>query len=143
MLWKKTSTLQEINAARQNSLVDLLDIQVIEIGDNYLVASMPVSANTHQPMGILHGGASIVLAESVGSIAANLAVDENHYCVGLEVNGNHLRSIRSGLVFAKAYAIHIGRSTQVWTIDITCEQGRSVCAARLTMAVLSKVPDKS
>ncbi|MGX5174164.1 hotdog fold thioesterase [Aliikangiella sp. IMCC44653] len=138
MIWKKDFSLEQLNMSRANTLVELLNIQLTEFGEDYLVAKMPVNSKTHQPMGILHGGASIVLAESVGSIAANLAVDESHYCVGLEVNGNHLRSIRSGWVLAKATAVHLGRSTQVWNIMISCEKGKSICAARLTMAVLSK-----
>jgi len=137
-IWKKTATLEALQINRQETLVEHLGIEITEIGDDYLVASMPVDHRTHQPMGILHGGASIALAETVGSMAANIAVDAEHYCVGLEVNGNHLKSIRQGKVFAKASPFHLGRSTQVWDIQISDEQGNKICVSRLTMAVLKK-----
>jgi 1,4-dihydroxy-2-naphthoyl-CoA hydrolase len=137
-IWKKSVSVDHLNNNRVNTMVELLGIEVTELGEDYLAASMPVDARTHQPMGVLHGGASIALAETVGSIAANLAVDEAHYCVGLEVNGNHLKSVRSGKVFATASPIHLGRSTQVWEIKITNEKAENVCFSRLTMAVLSK-----
>ena len=137
-IWKKSVSAQDLNQHRKKTMVDHLAIEITEVGEDYIIASMPVDERTHQPMGILHGGASIALAETVGSIAANLAVDESHYCVGLEVNGNHLKSIRSGKVFARASAVHLGRSTQVWDIRITDEEGRKICISRLTMAVLSK-----
>ena len=137
-VWKKSLSLESLNQGRKSTLVEQLDIEVIELGDDYLVARMPVDHRTHQPMGILHGGASIALAETVGSIAAFMAVDENHYCVGLEVNGNHLKSVRSGSVFAKAVPVHLGRSTQVWDIRLTDESDAKVCISRLTMAVLKK-----
>lgn len=137
-IWKKSVSLKELNNNRLNTMVDILGIEVTEIGDNFLTASMPVDARTHQPMGILHGGASIALAETVGSIAANLVVDNDHYCVGLEVNGNHLKSVRSGLVYATASPIHLGRTTQVWEIKIVNEKNQNVCCSRLTMAVLKK-----
>lgn len=137
-IWKREFSLDSLKKRRENTMVEHLGIEVSEIGDDYLIASMPVDKRTHQPMGILHGGASIALAETVGSMAANLAVDESHYCVGLEVNGNHLKSIRSGLVYAKAVPVHLGRSTQVWDIRISDEQLNKICISRLTMAVLKK-----
>ncbi|MCW8879117.1 MAG: hotdog fold thioesterase [Kangiellaceae bacterium] len=137
-IWKREFSLEILRKRRENTLVEHLGIEVTEVGDDYLVASMPVDNRTHQPMGILHGGASIALAETVGSMAANLAVDEEHYCVGLEVNGNHLRSIRSGAVYARANPVHLGRSTHVWDIRITDGQEKNVCISRLTMAVLKK-----
>lgn len=137
-IWKREFSLETLKKRRENTLVEHLGIEVSEVGDDYLIASMPVDSRTHQPMGILHGGASIALAETVGSMAANLAVDEMHYCVGLEVNGNHLRSIRSGVVYAKAMPVHLGRSTQVWDIRISDEQQKNICISRLTMAVLKK-----
>jgi uncharacterized protein (TIGR00369 family) len=99
---------------------------------------MPVNEKTTQTFGILHGGASVVLAETVGSIGANLAVDEDHFCVGLEVNANHIRTVRSGYVYALARPFHIGKAVQVWDIRITQEQGKLVCISRLTMAVRHK-----
>ncbi|TQV84440.1 hotdog fold thioesterase [Aliikangiella coralliicola] len=137
-IWKKQVSVEELNQERKKTMVSHLGIEVTEIGEDYLVASMPVDERTHQPMGILHGGASIALAETVGSLAANLAVDENHYCVGLEVNSNHLRSIRSGTVLAKASAVHLGRSTQVWDIRISDQADNKICISRLTMAVLKR-----
>jgi len=137
-IWKREFDLQSLKVSRENTMVEHLGIEITEVGDDYLVASMPVDKRTHQPMGILHGGASIALAETVGSMAANLAVDHNHYCVGLEINGNHLKSVRSGLVFAKAMPVHLGRSTQVWDIRIGSDEGKNVCISRLTMAVLKR-----
>lgn len=137
-IWKKSVSLEEINSFRANTLVEHLDIKIIEIADDYIVASMPVDKRTHQPMGILHGGASIALAETMGSIAAHLTLDDQHVCVGLEINGNHIKSVRSGLVYATASPIHLGRSTQVWDIQIKDEKDNMVCISRLTMAVLAK-----
>lgn len=137
-IWKSPVSDEGINLRRKNTLVEHLGIEVCEIGDDYLVASMPVDHRTHQPMGILHGGASIALAETVGSIAANLAVDEAHYCVGLEVNGNHMRPVSSGKVYATAKAVHLGRKTQVWDIRIKNDKQQDVCISRLTMAVVKR-----
>ncbi|PCI71891.1 MAG: thioesterase [Gammaproteobacteria bacterium] len=137
-IWKRKIDLDVINAFRINTLVDTLGIEVTDFGDDYLCAKMPVDHRTHQPMGILHGGASVSLAETVGSIAATMAVDENHYCVGLEINANHLKSARDGYVHATATPIHIGRSTQVWDIKIVNEAEQLVCISRLTMAVLKR-----
>ena len=137
-IWKKTPDLEKLQKNRANTLVEHLGIDVEEFGDDYLVCSMPVDNRTHQPMGILHGGASIALAETVGSIAANLAVDSDHYCVGLEINGNHLKSVSQGKVYAKALPVHLGRSTQVWDIRISDKSDNKVCISRLTMAVLKR-----
>lgn len=137
-IWKKEFDLDSLNDSRKQTLAETLGIMITEFGDDYLVASMPVDSRTHQPMGILHGGASVVLAETVGSIAANMAADESHYCVGLDINANHLRSVQSGQVFATCRPIHIGRSTQVWDIQIKNEADKPVCISRLTMAVLKK-----
>jgi len=137
-IWKKTFNLDELNSARKNTLVENLGIMITEFGDDFLCATMPIDHRTHQPMGIMHGGASVALAETVGSIAANLAVDDSHYCVGLDINANHLRAVRNGLVYATTKPIHIGRSTHVWDIQIKDENGKPVCHSRLTMSVLSK-----
>lgn len=115
----------------------MLDIRFESFDDESLTASMVVDARTHQPFGLLHGGASVVLAESIGSMAAYLCVDTSkYYCVGLEVNANHLRGVRSGRVTAVARAVHIGRSTQVWDIRLSNEEGKPTCISRLTMAVV-------
>ena len=134
-IWKKSFNLEGLNNGLQNTLCDHLDMHVTEVGDDYVMGTMPVDARTTQPMGLLHGGASVALAETLGSLAANLAVDQTSYCVGLDINANHIRSMNSGLVTAKASATHIGRSTQIWEITLQDEDGRLVCVSRLTMAV--------
>lgn len=138
-IWFAPVTLEEINARSRESLCDPLSIEFIEIGDNYLSASMPVDIRTMQPMGILHGGASCALAESVGSAAANYCIDQSlSVCVGLEINVNHIKSVRGGLVIGKAMPLHLGKTTQVWDIQIRTEQHLLVAVSRLTMAVLQK-----
>ena len=135
-IWKKPINLDLLNSTRNNTLVEVLGINFTEFGGNYLVASMPVDYRTHQPMGILHGGASVALAETVGSVASYMVVDNDHHCVGLDINANHLKAVRSGLVFATAKPFHLGRSTHVWDIQIENEEKKPVCVSRLTMAVL-------
>lgn len=135
-IWKKEATCDQLNAGCKDSMIGFLSIKVIEIGDDYIVASMPVDKTTCQPMGILHGGASIVLAESVGSIAANLAVADGFSCVGIEVNGNHLMPVRNGYIFAKAKVVFLGLTTHVWEIKISDEFNKNVCISRLTMSVI-------
>lgn len=135
-IWKQTPSLEQVDALQQNSIIGHLGIKMLEIGDDYVRASMPVDSRTHQPMGVLHGGASVVLAETLGSLGANLCVEVGkQYCVGLDINANHLRSVRSGEVIGTAKALHVGRSTHVWQIEIVDEQERLVCVSRLTMAV--------
>lgn len=138
-IWHQQPDIEQLNSAQKsNTIGEVLGIEFIEIGDDFLKGTMPVDNRTHQPMGILHGGASVVLAESLGSMAANLVVDTSrYYCVGLDINANHLRSVRSGLVTGIARPVHLGRSTQVWEIRIEDENGKPVCISRLTMAVLS------
>lgn len=135
-IWNQPAQLEDINKASENTLVRHLGIEFTEIGDDSLVATMPVDQRTHQPLGILHGGASVSLAETVGSTAAVMAAKEGYYAVGLDINANHIRSIREGVVTATAKPFHLGGSTQVWEIIITDEQGRTICVSRLTMAVL-------
>ena len=123
----------------QGTLVDHLGIELTEVGPDYLAGKMPVDRRTKQPMGLLHGGASVALAETLGSLAANLHVDQRtQACVGLEINANHLRSVREGYVYGRATAVHIGRSTQVWEIRISTEAGELACISRITMAVIEK-----
>lgn len=126
----------QLNYGCKNTMIDHLAINVVEKGDDYIIASMPVNRITRQPMGILHGGASIALAETVGSIAANLAVAEGYCCVGLEINGNHLMPVRNGVVYAKATPVHVGLTTQVWQIRISDENEKNVCISRITMKVI-------
>ncbi len=138
-LWQRQLSLDELNAVSEGTLAAHLGIRITEVTDNSLVGTMPVDARTHQPYGILHGGASVALAESLGSVAATLCLDfTTHYPVGLEINANHLRSVREGLVTGTATPIHVGRTTQVWNIDIRDEQGRMVCVSRITLAVLER-----
>lgn len=113
-----------------------LDIRVTEIGDDFLRGTMPVDDRTRQPYGILHGGASVALAETLGSTAAMLCCEDGRAAVGLDINANHLRAVRKGLVTGTARPVHVGRSTQVWEIRIEDEGGKPVCIARLTMAVV-------
>ena len=120
-------------------MAERLGILVTEVGPDYLRATMPVNSHTHQPMGILHGGASVALAETVGSLAANLCVDlEKHICVGQEINANHLRPATSGFVTGTARPFHIGGRSQVWGIEIRDEQDKLVCVSRITMAVVDR-----
>jgi 1,4-dihydroxy-2-naphthoyl-CoA hydrolase len=137
-VFKRKATPEFINAHFVNNMIANVGIEFLEVGEDYLKARMPVNEKTTQTFGILHGGASVVLAETVGSIGANLAVDEDYFCVGLEVNANHLRTARSGFVYAIARPIHIGKAIQVWDIRITEEEGKLVCISRLTMAVRHK-----
>lgn len=139
VIWKRPLTLEALNAMGGGTLVEHLDITFTEVGPDFLRATMPVDRRTHQPFGQLHGGASVALAETLGSTAANACVDPDaHYCVGLEVNANHVRAVRSGQVTGMVRPLHRGRSTQVWEIEIRDEVGRLVCVSRLTMAVLAR-----
>ena len=135
-IWKKSFTLESLNETSVNTLVEHLGIEYSAFDDNSLSAVMPVESKTHQPLGMLHGGASVVLAETLGSLAANMCVDDGKYCVGLDINANHLRAMRSGHVIGKASPVHLGATTQVWQIDIKDPRGRMVCTSRLTIAVM-------
>lgn len=136
-IWHTPPDLDTLNRWSENTLVRHLDIRITEIGDDYLKGTMPVDARTHQPFGLLHGGASAALAETLGSVAANISVNpETHRCVGLEINANHVHPVRTGTVTGVARPLHIGRSTQVWDIRMTDRNGRLVCVSRLTMAVI-------
>lgn len=134
-IWKKPIDLERLNATSKNTLIEHLNIIYTDYTDNSLSASMPVCSFTHQPLGMLHGGASVVLAETLGSLAANFCVGDDAYCVGLDINANHVRSMREGHVIGTATPIHLGVSTQVWKINITDERERLVCTSRLTIAV--------
>lgn len=138
-IWKTPITLEIIEERGQNTMVPHLGIETIEIGDDYLVCKMPVDNRTKQAIGIMHGGASCVLAETAGSIAANFVVDiDTHYCVGLDINTNHIRAAREGYVYATAKPHHLGRSTQVWGIEIRDDNEKLISINRLTMAVLER-----
>ena len=136
-IWFRPFTLEELNRQSRGCMVELLDIRFTEIGPDYVRATMPVDARTWQPFGLLHGGASVTLAETLGSVAANCCVDSSRYfCVGQEINANHLRAVRSGLVTGTARPIHVGNRSQVWEIRIDDEKQRLNCISRLTMSVV-------
>jgi 1,4-dihydroxy-2-naphthoyl-CoA hydrolase len=138
-IWRTQTSVEELRHFLHETLAETIGIRVTEIGPDFLRATMPVSPRTHQPMGVLHGGASVALAETVGSVAATLCVDrEKHVCLGQEINANHLRPISSGIVTATARPFHIGKRSHVWHIEIRDEADRLVCVSRLTMAVVDK-----
>ena len=141
-IWKKNTDLARLNATSENTLTAHLGILYTEVGDNSLSGTMPVDHRTIQPFGLLHGGASVVLAETLGSLAANLAVSQDKICVGLEVNANHIRGVKSGIVIGTATALHLGYTTQIWSIEIKNERGQLVCTSRLTIAVINKPKPK-
>lgn len=136
MIWKRAMTLEALNALGDGNMVGLLDIRFEHIGEDTLEASMPVDQRTKQPFGLLHGGASVVLAESMGSVAGYLCTEGAQKVVGLEVNANHVRSAREGRVKGICRAIHTGSRHQVWQIDIYDEQQRLCCTSRLTTAIV-------
>jgi len=137
-IWRNATTLEELQGGTKNTLIEVLGIRFTEIGPDYLRACMPVDARTHQPEGVLHGGASVALAETLGSTAANLCVDrQRELCLGQEINANHLRPVAAGLVTATARPLHRGSKSQVWQIEIRDERERLVCVSRLTMAVVA------
>lgn len=138
MIWNSKVDLGTLNKMSKN-MVSLLDIQFSEITDDSLTATMPVDSRTQQPFGILHGGASVVLAETVGSVASNLVIGQGDFLpVGLEINANHLRPVFEGRVSAKCTPIHVGKKSHVWDIRITNEEGKMVCVSRLTVAIVEK-----
>jgi 1,4-dihydroxy-2-naphthoyl-CoA hydrolase len=139
-IWFKKYSLEEVQERGKGTMVEHIGIIITELGSDYLIGTMPVDRHTIQPMGILHGGASIALAETLGSIAANLVVDPlKYYCVGLDINGNHIRSVKDGeSVTGIASPLHLGKSTQVWEIRLESEESKLVCISRLTMAVLER-----
>ena len=120
-----------------NSAVSHLGIEFLEVGDDFITARVPVDARTWQPFGLLHGGVSVVLAETLGSCAANFACPPEHQAVGLDINANHLKGVKSGWVTGTTRPVHIGRTTQVWQIDMRNEAGQHTCTSRITMAVLA------
>lgn len=139
MIWFREYNVNEINARPKNHLGALLDIEFMEIGEDFITARMPVDERTHQPYGILHGGASVVLAESLGSVASSMIIDWNKYIgVGLEVNANHLRPVKSGYVTGICKPLHIGGKTHVWDIKIYNDKGKMNCVSRLTVAIIPR-----
>lgn len=135
-IWKKPITLEECSRTSENTAVTHLGIEFVEVGDDYLVGRVPVDERTRQPFGLLHGGVSVVLAETLGSIGAFYASPAGHRGVGLDINANHLRAAISGWVTGTARPVHIGRTTQVWQIDMVNDAGELTCVSRITMAML-------
>ena len=136
---QKKEILEMCNVACKNTLMETLDISYTDVGDDYIVAKMPVTPKVHQPDGILHGGAMVALAESVGSVAAYVFVDQKKYTIrGLEISANHVKSIKEGYVYGKAVAIHRGRTTQLWQIRITDEEENLISLVKLTTVSLLK-----
>lgn len=139
MAFNPGTTVEALNQLAKNTMVEHLAMEFTEVGEDFITARMPVDKRTHQPHGLLHGGASVVLAETLGSVAANYCIDnEKRYAVGLEINANHLKGVRRGWVYGTTKAIHKGKTTQVWEIRITNEEGALVCISRITMAILEK-----
>lgn len=138
-IWRTQTSVEQIREFSRETLAETIGIRVTEIGPDFLRATMPVNPKVHQPMGVLHGGASVALAETVGSVAAMLCVDgEKYVCLDQEINANHLRPISSGIVTATARPFHIGKRSHVWSIEIRDEAERLVCVSRLTMAVVDR-----
>lgn len=141
-IWQRTPDLDQLNAGRANTIVELLDIRIEAVDADSMTASMAVDSRTHQPYGLLHGGASVVLAETVGSMASYHCIDPSRfYCVGLEVNANHLRGLRNGRVTAVCRPVHLGRSTHVWDIRLSGDDGKPSCISRLTVAIVPVGPN--
>lgn len=136
IIWKKKIELEHLNAQTKNTLAQTLNIRFVDIGDNFLTASLIVNSTVHQPYGLLHGGASAALAETVGSVASWLCIDEQHICVGMEINCNHIKGKRDGVVTAQATPLHLGVTSHVWDIKIRDENEKLICVSRLTVAVL-------
>ena len=135
----KNITLADLDKLGKNTMSDHMGLEWVEIGEDFLKMSMPVNDHTRQPYGFLHGGASCVLAETLGSVASAMVIDrDKYYCVGLEINANHLRSVTEGLVTATCVPLHLGRSTHVWDIRIYSEVKKMVCVSRLTVAIVPK-----
>lgn len=140
-LFRPDITPEKLNNLSANTMVEHLGIVFTEVGEDYIKGRMPVDHRTHQPYGILHGGASVALAETLGSVAAHCTVmHQNRFCVGLEINANHIRPVKEGFVTGTARPIHIGKRTQIWEIRLTTETGELVCISRITLAILDEKP---
>jgi len=135
-IWKQPISVELLTRNNANSAVTHLGIEFLEVGDDFIRARVPVDERTRQPYGLLHGGVSVVLAETLGSCGAAFAAPEGHRTVGLDINANHLKGVTSGWVIGTTRPVHIGRSTQVWAIELTNEAGELTCVSRITMAML-------
>ena len=138
-LWRNLLSVEQLNSSREGTLIGHLCIEFTEIGADFVRATMPVDGRTRQPYGLLHGGASVTLAETLGSMGAMMCVDPDEYqCVGQEINANHVRAARSGIVTGTARPVHVGSRSQIWTIDIVNEADKLVCTSRLTIAIIRR-----
>jgi 1,4-dihydroxy-2-naphthoyl-CoA hydrolase len=136
-IWKRPITVEGLTAIHKDTAVERLGIEFLEVGDDFIRARVPVDGRTKQPYGLLHGGVSVVLAETLGSCGAASCVPEGYRAVGLDINANHLRGTTHGWVTGITRPVHVGRTTQVWQIDLTNEAGELTCVSRITMAVLA------
>ena len=136
-IWKRPATVEQLTTLSADTAPLHLGVEFLEVGDDFLSARLPVDRRTRQPAGILHGGVSVVLAETLGSIGASMCAPPGHRVVGLDINANHLRAVSSGWVTGVAKPVHVGRTTQVWQIDIRNDEGKLCCVSRITMAVLA------
>ena len=136
-VWKKPISVEELTSIHSETAVAQLGIEFLEVGDDFIRARVPVDTRTRQPYGLLHGGVSVVLAETLGSCGAAYACPEGQRAVGLDINANHLRGATSGWVTGVARPVHMGRSTHVWQIDMSDDAGRMTCVSRITMAILT------
>jgi 1,4-dihydroxy-2-naphthoyl-CoA hydrolase len=138
-IWFQAPKIEVLNRQMENTACSNLGIMVIEVGDDFISGTMPADARTFQPMGLIHGGSNVLLAETLGSMAANCCVDlSQEFCVGQEINANHIRGVRSGIVTGTAKLVHKGRTSQVWEIRIVNEHDKLTCISRLTMAVVKR-----
>ncbi|MBK8072514.1 MAG: hotdog fold thioesterase [Ramlibacter sp.] len=136
-IWKKPVSVEELTSIHSETAVAQLGIEFLEVGDDFIRARVPVDTRTRQPYGLLHGGVSVVLAETLGSCGAAYACPEGQRAVGLDINANHLRGATSGWVTGVARPVHMGRTTHVWQIDMSDDAGRLTCVSRITMAILT------
>ncbi len=137
-IWTRPASVDIMTEHSRNTTIEHLGIEVIEVGEDFLRGRVPVDHRTRQPFGLLHGGVSVVLAETLGSLGATYACAPGHRAVGLDINANHLRGVSSGWVTGTARPVHLGRTTQVWQIDLQDERGKPVCVSRITMAILAE-----
>ncbi len=136
-IWKKPISVADLTANSENAAVSHLGLEFLEVGDDFIRARVPVDARTKQPYGLLHGGVSVVLAETLGSCGAHYSSPQDHQAVGLDINANHLKGVTSGWVTGITRPVHVGRTTQVWQIDMHNDAGELTCVSRITMAVLA------
>jgi 1,4-dihydroxy-2-naphthoyl-CoA hydrolase len=142
-IWHRRPTAAALQAMARNTAIEHLGIEFKDVGDDWLSASMPVDHRTHQPYGLLHGGASVLLAETLGSAAAHSCIDDSAFLtVGIEINANHVRGVREGRVHGTARSVHVGRTTQIWEVRIVDDSDRLVCLSRLTVSVIPKAPGR-